>query len=392
MPFPDIQVTPVHGRRDRGDFIGFPWRVYRGDPHWVAPLRKDMSEMLDVRRHPFYEHGEVEYFLARRRVAGPDGAAGEVVGRIAAIINRAHNEFHREKTGFFGFFEVLGGPDRVSIERASIVTTMLVEAAADWLRARGMIIMRGPASFSSNEEYGLLVDGFDSRPMILMPYNPPYYGEALQVAGFHKAKDLVAYTMDASRIPERVLRIADLVNRRARVRVRPLDKKNFTSDVNRIRTLYNAAWEANWGFVPMTDREIDHMAASLKSAVDPQLVLFAEHGSETIGFALALPDLNQALQKANGRLLPFGLIRILLEARKIKLARVLTLGVVPQYRGMGADVALYAALYRNAVARGYRGGEFSWVLEDNHMMRSALEELGAHVYKTYRIYERSLLT
>ena len=382
MPFPDIQISVVREERDLDAFIRFPWTLYRNDPHWVPPLISDVKKLLDRKHHPFHQHAEVEYFLARRRGAR-GGHEGEVVGRIAAIVNHAHNEFHEEKTGFFGFFETIDDES---------VAALLLQAAADWLSAREMERMRGPASFSSNEEFGLLVDGFDSGPMVMMTYNPEYYIRLLERHGLTPAKDLVAYYMTDETIPERLLKLLQRVEDRAQITVRPLDKKRFDQEVELIRDIYNSAWERNWGFVPMTNAEIDHMAKELKPVVDPDLVAFAEKDGKTIGFALALPDLNQALRRANGKLWPFGLVKMLLEmkVRKIRRIRVLTLGVLAEYRKLGADVLLYSHLYRRGTAKGYRAGEFSWILEDNMPMRRALEQIGASVYKTYRIYEQPL--
>jgi len=380
MPLPDVQIAPVRGKRDLDAFIRLPWTVYRSDPYWVPPLISDVKKMLDRNHHPFHEHGEVEYFLARRRGAR-GGEGGEVLGRIVAIVNHTHNQFHEEKTGFFGFFEVIDD---------ETVVALLLQAAADWLSDRGMDRMRGPASFSSNEEFGLLVDGFDSSPMVMMPYNPARYVQHLERHGLRGVKDLVAYYMTDDTIPDRLLKMLARMEQRNQVTVRPLNKKRFDQEVELIREIYNSAWEKNWGFVPMSDAEFDHMAKELEPVVDPDLVAFAEKEGKTIGFALALPDLNQALKKANGRRWPFGLPKMLLEMKKIHRIRVLTLGVLAEYRRLGADVLLYSHLYRRGTSKGYSAGEFSWILEDNEPMRRALEQIGARVYKTYRMYEQPL--
>jgi GNAT superfamily N-acetyltransferase len=379
MPIPEIEVIPVRSKGDRKTFATFPWKVYQGDPHWVPPLIVDVMKMLDPAKHPFHRHAEVECFLARRGGSGRE--AGQVVGRIAAFVNHAHNEFHRERTGFFGFFETLPDPG---------VPPFLLRAAADWLRARGMERMRGPANFSSNEEWGLLLDGFDRSPMVMMTYNPPAYAGYLEDFGCRKTKDLVAYFHTGTVPPARLVRIGRRLGRENRIRIRPMDMKRFPEEVNRVREVYNQAWQRNWGFVPMTEAEIEHMAKELKPVVDPSLVLFAEVGDRPIGFTMALPDANQALQKANGRLFPFGLLRILLESKKIHLLRVLTMGVVEEYRRRGADTLMILALYENAMRRGYVGGEFSWVLEDNWRVRRSLDATGAKVYKTYRLYDYAL--
>jgi GNAT superfamily N-acetyltransferase len=379
MPIPEIHVQPIQSRSERKEFVLFPWKVYRGDPNWVPPLISDVMKMLDPHHHPFHEHAEVQCFLARRGGGGP--GAGQVLGRIAAIVNRAHNEFQGERTGFFGFFDVLPDPR---------IPPFLLRAAADWLKERGMERMRGPANFSSNEEWGLLVDGFDRPPMVMMTYNPPAYAGYLEDFGLVKAKDLVAYYMEGDAPPERLTRLADRIEKSVNVRVRSLDKSRFREEVEKVREVYNSAWEKNWGFVPMTPAEIDHMAKELKPVFDPELILFAEVDGKPIGFAMALPDLNQALKKANGHLYPFGLVKMLLAARKIHALRVLTLGLVKEYRRKGIDTLMYLRLFQNGLKRGHRAGEFSWILEDNLPMRQALDNMGARVYKTYRLYDYPL--
>ena len=373
MPIPEIEILPVRGESDLHRFVVFPWKVYRGDPNWVPPLIGDTKNILRPSKNPFFHHAEVELFLARHR--------GEWVGRIAAIINHNHNSFADEKTGFFGFFESIDDP---------AISGALLEAAARWCTERGMERLRGPANFSTNEECAMLVDGFDSPPCVMMPYNPRYYPALLERAGFVKAKDLVAFNLKSQTIPDRLSRFGDEIAKREGVTVRSLDMKRFKVDVNRVRVVYNRAWERNWGFVPMTDEEIDHMAKSLKPVVDPDLIIFLEKDGEPIGFTMALPDLNQAVRHANGRLFPFGLLKILYHARKIRKLRVLTLGILREYRGRGLDILLYLQLFRNGYRKKYNEGEFSWILEDNVVMRRPMERIGAHVYKTYRFYEKPL--
>lgn len=374
MPIPNVEISPVRGKRDLHRFVMLPWEIYRDDPNWVPPLIGDTKAMLDPSRNPFHEHADVELFLARRQ--------GEAVGRIAAIVNHRHNEFQGEKTGFFGFFETIDDP---------AVAGALLEAAHRWVAERGMDRLRGPASFSTNEECALLVDGFDSPPAVMMPYNPRYYVRLLEGAGFVKAKDLVAYHLHESKLQmDRLEKFADAIQRKEGVTVRRFDKKHMSAEIDRFRTVYNQAWERNWGFVPMTDEEIVHMAKSLKPVIDPEIVLFLEKGGQPIGFALALPDVNQAVRHANGRLFPFGLLKILYHARHIHKLRVLVLGLLADYRGRGLDILLYLTLTRNGMNKGYNEGEFSWILEDNMAIRRPMEKLGAHVYKTYRFYERPI--
>lgn len=371
-----VAVRPVEeGDRDALEaFVRLPWGLYRGDPHWVPPLLRDVRRMLDPRKHPFHEHSRVRLFLALR-----DGIP---VGRIAAIHNRRHQEFHDEPVGFFGFFE--SDPDPP-------VGAALLAAAGDWLRDRGLRVLRGPTSFSTNETAGLLVEGFDGPPMLMMPYNPPWYADLLEANGFRPAKDLLAYLLTDNEPPDYLVRGASLVERRTGATVRPLRKDRFQEELETVRRIYNAAWERNWGFVPMTDAELEHMAAELEPILDPNLCLFAELPSgETIGFVLALPDFNQVLRRLDGRLFPFGWAKALWLSRRITSLRVITLGVVEGHRRRGIDALLIRELIRHGAARGITRGELSWVLEDNRPMRAALERLGGRVYRRYRLYDAPL--
>jgi GNAT superfamily N-acetyltransferase len=371
-----LRIEQVSGGRPLHRFVTFPWRVYQGDPNWVPPLIGDMKKALT--KHPFHEHAEVAYFLAY------DGK--EIVGRIAAIENHRHNEIHDERVCFFGFFEVLGSVDAEG--RAGDVATALFETVERWAQQRNLTTLRGPASFSSNEEWGLLVDGFDSPPRIMMTYNPPWYVDLIEAQGFRKAKDLLAYFLIVEGTPERMVRVAERAAARRGVTARPLNMKRYDEEVNRALVVYNRAWEKNWGFVPMTEAEIRHFAKEMKPIVRPEFVIILEQGDEPVGFCLGIPDANMALIHTNGRLFPFGLIKLLWYARKIDLLRVPALGIVPELRGAGLDHLLYLRMFQAVAQHGIRGGEFSWILEDNHAMRQALVNMGADVYKTYRIYER----
>ncbi len=370
-----VRVVPAEGADAREAFVRLPWRIYRDDPVWVPPLLSDVRTRMDPDEHPFHLHSDVRFLLALRD--------GRPVGRIAAIHNTRHVEHHDEPVGFFGFFEA---------ERDAAVARALLDAAGDWLRGRGLEAMRGPASFSTNEEAGLLVEGFHRPPAVMMPYNPPWYRDLLEDAGFEKAQDLVAYWLDHNEPPEFLLRAEKLVRRRyPDLEIRALRMDEWDREVERIHRLYNEAWQENWGFVPMTDAEFHHMAAELKPVVDPELALIAEDGDgEPVGFALSLPDLNQAIRHAEGRLFPFGLLKILWHARSIDVCRVITLGLVEAYRGKGIDALLYLETFRRGAERGIAAGEFGWVLEDNEAMRRPLERLGAEVHKRYRLYDRAL--
>jgi GNAT superfamily N-acetyltransferase len=288
----------------------------------------DMNTMLSKKKNPFFQHSDAQYFLAERN--------GQVVGRIAAIENRAHNRYYNDKVGFFGFFETVDD---------QAVASELFSAAARWLKGRGLTIMRGPASFSTNDECGLLVEGFDTPPTLLNPHNPAYYVPLVEKAGFTKVKDMyqyfIAVTDQAIGLPERLIRGAQLVAERNKLKARKLDMKRFDEEVGRIKQVYNSAWDKNWGFVPLTEAEIDHLAKQLKPIVVPEGVVFIEKEGALVGFAAALPDFNVALKKnPSGRLFP-GILRVLWNSRKIKRGRILLLGLLPEYRKTGAEVLLY---------------------------------------------------
>jgi GNAT superfamily N-acetyltransferase len=335
--------------------------------------------LLSRTKNPFFEHAEAEYFLAER--------GDRVVGRIAAIANRLHNETHDDRVGFFGFFEA---------EDDSAVADALFEAAAAWLRARGFDTMRGPASFSVNDECGLLVAGFDTPPALMMPHNPRYYAALIEGAGFTKAKDLLVYqggdrTFRAyDPVPERLERAVTIMRERMGITNRPLNMKDFPAEVERIKAIYNAAWEKNWGFVPMTDHEIDHLAHQFKPVVVPDIVPFAEKDGKVVGFGLALPDLNTVFRgNRSGRMFPV-VLKLLwaLKRETIRRARIPLLGILPEYRGKGLDAVLYHWIWTRAAQHGMYWGEAGWILEDNPAMNAGLLKMRFEVYKTYRLYDR----
>ena len=374
-----ISVRPAIARRELRDFIDFPYRLHARDPLWVPPLRRDVALLLSRTKNPFFEHAEAEYFLAEQD--------GKVVGRIAAIANRLHNEFHQDKVGFFGFFECVND---------QAVANTLLDAAAAWLRPRGFATMRGPASFSTNDESGVLIDGFDTPPTLMMPHNPPYYLALLERAGFSKAKDLLVYqggSMDAAvPVPERLARATELIRKRAGLTLRALRVKDFAAEVERIKELYNLCWERNWGFIPMTDHEIDHLATQFKPVVVPELAPFLEKDGKPVGFALALPDLNVVFQKnRSGGMFPM-VLKLLwaLKTRKIRRCRILLLGIIPEYRNKGFDAILYHWIWTTGAKFKIYWGEAGWILEDNAAMNAGLLKMGFTVYKTYRMLDRPL--
>jgi GNAT superfamily N-acetyltransferase len=369
-----IRVVPVESRAQLKEFIELPWSIYRGDPNWVPPLKSDVRKAFDRSKHPFFQHSEAQPYLAFR---------GErPVGRICAIRNRNHEAFHEEPVGFFGWFE--------SIDDASVSTAML-DRVAEWLRERGLETMRGPTSFSTNDTAGFLVEGEEGPPALMMAYNPPYYPALLEGYGFEKAKDLFAYLMEKGGAPNRLPRVEELATRRYGVRLRHLRMSDFEAELQSVRDIYNAAWEKNWGFVPMTDAEFDFLADELKPIVDPTLAQFAENkDGETIGFILGVPDFNRVLMHLNGRLFPFGIFKALWHRRNLKFMRVIILGVREEYRGKGIDALLYMGFIRDATAAGFCWAEQSWILEDNVKMNAILERLGGRMYRRYRLYDFAL--
>jgi hypothetical protein len=371
-----MRVREVASAGDLTRFIRFPWEVYRQDSNWVPPLVSERRGFLDPRRNPFFEHAEVKLFLA-------SDDAGAVCGRIAAIVNRSHIEQHGEKAGHFGLFECCDDPEAAAA---------LFDAAAGFLKSRGMVVMRGPENMSVNDDIGLLVEGFESPPAIMMPYNPRYYPALLEAHGFRKAMDLYAWFGDARvlKIPEKIARGIELCKRRFGFQVRSMDLRRFDEEIHRIHEVYTQAWEQNWGAVAMTRKEFDHLAAQLKPVVDPDLCLVAEVGGETAGFSLALPDFNQVLIKLNGRLLPFGILKLLWYRRRIDMIRIITTGVIKKFRHMGIDSCFYYEIWKRGNAKGIYKGEMSWVLETNAAMNNALRNLGFQIYKRYRLYDRGL--
>jgi GNAT superfamily N-acetyltransferase len=371
-----LEVRPVAGRADLDRFLRLPWRIYERDPNWVPPLLADVRAALDPRRHPFHQHADVATFLAWQD--------GTPVGRIAAIVNRGHNEFHHDRLGFFGLFEC------VDEER---VASALLRTAEEWLRARGMDSVQGPMNLSTNEEVcspGVLVDGFHRPPVILMGHAPPYYARLVERAGYEKAKDLIAYWLEGRAPPRRIKQAYDRLLRGGSIRLRSLDMKDFDAEIARIQTVYNSAWERNWGFVPMTSAEIEHLAKELKPVLNPRLCPIAEVGGEVVGFALGLPDYNVALRHVNGRLFPFGILQLLWYRRRIDALRTLTLGLKPGFRNRGLDAAMITHIYIEGNSIGIWRSECSWILEDNWDMRRGLERIGAVADKTYRLYGKTL--
>jgi GNAT superfamily N-acetyltransferase len=329
------------------------------------------KELLNTRKHPFYAHAEIQCFLARRD--------GQVCGRVAAIVDRNYNEFQKEDAGFFGFFESM---DDVEVARA------VMQSARKWLLERGVKVIRGPVSPSTNYECGMLVEGFDSSPNVMMPYNSPSYPRMLEAVGLRKCKDLLAYWTTPTAVNgAKVERVARRAAGSQGVAIRTINMRKFDEEAQMLWKLYNSTWARNWGFVPMTREEFLHEAAEMKQILKPELVLIGEVEGRAVGFALALPNINLALKHAGGKLFPLGLFKILYHQRLIRELRVVALGVIEEYRTVGVAAGFYAELIRNAGTLGYGLSELSWILEDNVLMNRSLKTMGAKKYKTYRIYE-----
>jgi GNAT superfamily N-acetyltransferase len=381
-------IRPVRTSAEKKAFVEFPWQLYRNDPNWVPPLVSMAYEAVDTEKHPFYEFARLALFTAWR---------GErMVGRIAAIDSPRHNEIHEDRVGFFGFFEVEDDPPAAQA---------LFDAAGEWLRVRKKDAIRGPANPSVNGEYGLLVDGFDRPPVIMMTYNPAYYVDLIEGEGFEKAMDLWAWYLPTSllggekadRIPEKLVRVVKAVRRRYGFTVRTPDPKDWDDELERIKLVYRSAWEKNWGAVPLTDHEFEHLARELKQMADLDMVFIVEdREGQVAGISITLPDLNQALLKAYPRPgvpEPLTLIRLLWHWKVrscVDGVRVLALGVMEPYRGRGVDALLMYETTRVGLRKGYQWGELSWILENNDMMNRANKLMGSEKYKTYRIYQKPL--
>ncbi|HVO44520.1 MAG TPA: hypothetical protein VMT34_17965 [Aggregatilineales bacterium] len=377
-----VQIEPVTDPKGVMEVIEFPFKLYKNDHNWVPPFIEERRDFLDPKKNPFYEHGKVQLFLARRH--------GEVVGTIGAAINYSHNTVHNEKAGAFGYFETIDDQE---------VASVLLRAAEEWVRAEGMTIIRGPMTFSLNDECTLLVSGDDDPPVAMMTYNPLYYAGLIEAAGYQKAMDFYAYLGDLDErlhnAPPKVFHAAEKAAARRGITVRKGRMSEFNKEAEIIRSVMNQAWSKNWGFVPLTDHEVEHLGKNLKQLVDPDLVLIAETSDgKPVGISLTLPDVNQALKRAGGgHMFPFGLLKYLWYAkinRKINRVRLVLMGVVEDYRMLGIDAIFYVQTARIALSKGYYHLEGSWILETNTMMNRIIERLGGRRYKTYRIYEKNV--
>lgn len=374
-----VQIAPVASGRDLKAFIQFPYDLYRDSPWWVPPLRMDVSRLLNRRKNAFFEHGDMHLLLAR-------DASGTVTGRIAAIRNGMHLKKYADGTGFFGFFECIDDEPTAHA---------LFDAAAAWLRGQGLHAMRGPANPSLNDTAGLLVDGFDRRPSLLMPYNPPEYVDFLASYGFERSMTMWAYFVHKKYMQsEKLKRGAGLVLRRwESLSVRTLDMDRFDDEARTILDIYNEAWSENWGHVPMTDAEFGQLASELKQIVDPDMVVIVEDNGVPVAFAVSLPDVNVALREIpNGRLLPTGILKLiyLLKSNVIEHIRMPLMGVRKEWHGRGLDALLINESIQNGIPKGLTSCELSWVLDSNRRLINALESLGSVVDKEYALFDTAI--
>jgi len=374
-----IEIREARDRRSRKAFLHLPFDLYRDDPNWVPPLRSAHAKLF-AGKTAFFEHAEIALFLAER-----DGRA---VGRIAAIHNTAHNAHYNDRVGFFGFFEC--SPDDAEAARA------LVGAAEAWLGERGLDTIRGPVNPSMNAECGVLIEGFDYPPMVMMPYNPPAYADLLEAAGFGKCKDLYAYLIhDKGLLPgtekhERLVRTASVLRRRhPEITLHCLDMKTYQQDILRFLGVFEEARRQNWGYVPLTKEEILETASEMKMVVDPEIIIFAEVDGEPAGALIAIPNISGALKAVNGRLFPLGFLKFLREMKRVDQMRVLGIAALEKHRAKGITALLLMEVILRSIERRYHVAEASWVLEDNDMSNRTISKgLSPTRYKTYRIYEK----
>lgn len=373
MATSSVQIVPVTSRSQQKQFMQLAWDLHKQDPNWIPPLRQNQKELLNFARHPFYDNAKIQTFMALRD--------GKVVGRIAAVVDGAHNDYHKEKRGFCGFFESIND---------TTVSRALFDAAKAWLKKEGMTAMRGPCNPSMNNECGLLIEGFDSPPTFMMTYNPAYYEKLFDDYGFKKAHDLYAFWGHVSML-ETLDKKLDFViqeaTRRFNIKVRPIDKKNYQRDIETFLKIYNAALPGTWGFVPLSEGELKHMAKGFKHLIAPEMTTFAEVDGKPVGCVFGLLDYNPRIKEIDGKLFPFGFLKLLWNKKAIKKIRLISTNVVPEFQKWGVGLVLLNRLAPEVVKWGVEEAEFSWVLESNKLSRGTLERGGAKKTKTYRIYD-----
>jgi len=372
-----VEIVPVESKKQMRAFIDFPHDLYAGDPNYVPELFLSERDKLSPGRHPFYRHSSAQAFLAYRD--------GKIAGRVLAIWNPRHNAHKQIREGQFGFFDCTDDPETAE---------KLLETAAQWVRDKGGDRLVGPINLSTNDTCGLLVDGFGRPPMVMMPYNFPYYENLILGAGFTKKIDLRAYLITPKNASQRSVLLMDKLEERLKrsgIVLRQINLKDFKNEAIKIKKVYNTAWDKNMGFVPMTDEEFAHVAKDLKMIVDPRYCIIAEKGGDIVGFVVSIPNINEIqINIKRGRLLPTGIFKLLFGRRKIKSLRVLMLGVLEDYRKLGIEACLYGRLIQNSIPAGLEEAECSWMLDDNDLMNRAVEQINAEFYKRYRLYEKAL--
>lgn len=375
-----IKIVPANSAKQLKSFVDFPHNLYKDDPNYVPELFIAQRDLLTPGKHPFHENGEVQKFLAY------DGET--VTGRIAAIINKNYNRFTHSNAGFFGFFECIDDSETAKL---------LFSAAESWLREKGVTgKIIGPVNPSTNEVCALLIEGFDGPPKVMMPYNKPYYQKLIEENGFGKQTDILAYQfLRATYNDTRMRRLHELMKKRLQERniiIRKINLKDFKNEVSKLKEVYNLAWDKNLGFVPMTDNEFNYTAKDMKLILDPEYCIVAEHEGRLVGFALALPNINETLIKVKrGRLFPTGIFKLLTAKKKVTSLRILLLGVIEGYRKAGIEMYFYSTLIDNvAKNKNINEVEASWILEDNLLMRKAIEDINGKVYRRYRIFEKQI--
>ncbi|MFN8318726.1 MAG: hypothetical protein U0V54_04810 [Saprospiraceae bacterium] len=370
-----VQIRKVVSNADKKAFIDFPHELYKNDPNYVPELYLAMADLISEKKNPFFKHSSAELYLAEQN--------GKIVGRISGIINNNYNKFHNCNVGFFGFFDCIDNKE---------VAFALLDTASAYVKNGGKDTIIGPTNFSTNDTAGLLVEGFDSPPIVQMTYNFPYYKDLIEAYGFKKDMDMFAFWIPTQGVNEKSLQLTDRLKERLAgkgITFRNLVMKNFKTEVNNVRDIYRSAWEKNWGFVPPTNEEFDFLAEGLKMILDERYAYIAEEHGKMVAFAVGLPNINEILIKLKrGRLLPFGIFKLLLGKKHTKAVRIVLLGVKEEYRRIGIEAVFYANFIRAAQTNGLSGGEASWVLESNQMMVQGAENLNGKKYKTYRIYTK----
>ncbi len=371
-----IEVLELATKKHLKAFIDFPHELYKYDKYYVPELFVAQRDLLSPSKHPFHLHSTLQCFLGYKN--------GEMVGRIAAILNNNHNTFNNTRDGFFGFFDCISDEE---------VAHTLFKEVEQWLKAKGIDNIMGPVNFSTNETCGMLLEGYDSPPVAMMTYNKPYYNSFAESYGFEKKTDLIAYQISSDNYSDRPAKLMTVLKERLekkKITVRKINLKNFQKEVDNLREVYNNAWDKNLGFVPMTDKEFNYLAKDLKLIIDPDFCMIAEHEGKVVGFSLCIPDINQILIKIKrGRLLPTGLFKLIMLKKKINGIRVIALGVLEQYRKLGIEAVFYGTIIQNGINKNIRTAEASWILEDNHLMNRAITAINGVPYKRYRIYEKS---